>query len=84
MYKIKKSKKNEDIWYGYIDNFTDDVINCILRKDYNLDKELNFGRGLLSKEQNKLICLGLLIKYDIKNHKILLASIDKNLIQNWI
>lgn len=59
-----------DYWNGYITDFTEEQINCILQRDFNEDKELTLGRELLSDKQNDLVSNGLLIRYDILNHII--------------
>lgn len=65
-------------WSGWIEEFDDREILCILRKKYNLDKELTMKRRLLSKEQNKMVCEGLIIQYDIANNKIQMMTATNN------
>ena len=55
---------------GWIDAFDDSVIECTLRKDYELDEELTFGRGLLTTEQNKMVCRGLVVRYNKQSNSI--------------
>lgn len=49
---------------GWIQSFDDDEIVCLLRKDYELDEELNYGRGLLTPQQNEMVSLGLVLIYN--------------------
>jgi hypothetical protein len=67
-------------WGGFIDDLDEDEIICILRKDYNCDKELTMGRGLLTEQQNKMVCKGLVIRYDLANNKIEFMLSDG---KNW-
>lgn len=62
---MAKKKKQPEYWTGYITKMDDHVIYAILKKDYNLDKELKLGKGLLSIEQNELVVVGRVIKYDV-------------------
>jgi len=55
----------QDIWNGYITDIDDKDIICILRKDYNCDKELIVGRDLLTKEQNDMVKVGLIMRFDL-------------------
>jgi hypothetical protein len=55
---------------GWIDAFDDSVIECTLRKDYELDEELTFGRGLLTEKQNNMVCRGLVVRYNKQSNSI--------------
>lgn len=55
---------------GWIDAFDDSVIECTLRKDYELDEELTFGRGLLTEKQNEMVCIGLAVRYNKQSNSI--------------
>jgi predicted transport protein len=59
-----------DIRKGYIIDFTETDITCILKKDYELDLELNIMREDLTKEQDKMVRMGQIIKYDISHYEI--------------
>lgn len=50
--------------YGWVYDFTEDEIFCNLRKDYELDDDLTLGRGLLTKQQDEMVCMGAIIKYN--------------------
>lgn len=71
MYGYKNLKKNiinnnMDFWNGYIIEIDDDQIICLLKKDYNEDKELTIGRDLLTEEQNRMVKLGLIMRFDVE------------------
>lgn len=55
-----------DFWNGYIIEIDDDQIICLLKKDYNEDKELTIGRDLLTEEQNRMVKLGLIMRFDVE------------------
>ena len=82
--KKVKNKTNtddtSDFWFGFINYIDEDEIICILRKDYNCDKELTMGRGLLTEQQNEMVCMGLVIRFDIMNNKIEFMLEDG---ENW-
>jgi hypothetical protein len=67
-------------WGGFIEDLDEDEILCILHKDFNLDKKLTMGRGLLTEQQNKMVCKGLVIRYDLANNKIEFMLSDG---KNW-
>ena len=56
--------------WGWIEAFDDSVIKCTLRKDHELDEELTFGRGLLTPEQNEIVCKGLVLRYNKQSNSI--------------
>lgn len=69
---------DKDIWNGYITDIDDNEITCILRRDYNLDKELVVGRGLLTKEQDEMASLGLVMRFDIISEKLEFMKEDES------
>lgn len=71
----------QDIWNGYITDIDDNEITCILRKDYNCDKELEVNREFLTKEQNDMVSMGLIMRFDINEQKIEFMTNDGN---NWV
>lgn len=71
----------KDIWNGYIIEVDEDEIICLLRKDYHEDKELTIGRDLLTEEQNRMIKLGLIMRFDVgTQHTIEFMKED----ENWV
>jgi hypothetical protein len=71
----------KDIWNGYIIEVDEDEIICLLRKDYHEDKELTIGRDLLTEEQNRMIKLGLIMRFDVgAQHTIEFMKED----ENWV
>ena len=69
---VKKLKegigKNEK--EGWIEEIDETTIYCRLRKDRQLDHELELPIGLLSEEQKQLVRLGQIIKFNLKEEKI--------------
>lgn len=59
-----KLNKLNNLKIGHIESFDEDEIICRLRIDYELDEELTYGRGLLTDEQNKLVSVGLCMRYN--------------------
>lgn len=49
---------------GWIYEFDDLNIICILRKDYELDEELTIARNILTDKQNDMVCSGAVIRFD--------------------
>ena len=73
--------ESKNWWHGYIIEFDSDQIVCKLTKDYKLDKCLTYGRGNLKLEQNNMVTLGLMIKFNIKTKKIKFLMPDG---KSWI
>jgi len=55
---------------GWVVEFDNEWIECLLRKDYELDEELTLERGLLTEEQNKMVSLGQIVRYDKKTKSV--------------
>jgi hypothetical protein len=73
--------ESKNWWHGYIIEFDSDQIVCVLKKDYKLDKLLTYGRGNLKLEQDNMVTLGLMIKFNIKTKKIKFLMWDA---ESWI
>ena len=61
---------NDDWKLGWVQSIEDDVLYCILRKDYELDHELNFHMIQLNSNQVDLLDIGSIIKYNMKPEEI--------------
>ena len=55
---------------GWVVEFDSEWIECLLRKDYELDEELTIGRGLLTVQQNNMIAMGQIVRYNKKTKSI--------------
>ena len=65
----KYNKMKADYWYGHIFEIRNDEILCILKKDYELNKELIIDKESLTDEQKSMLCIGLAVRYNIpKKH----------------
>lgn len=62
--------------HGYIEEVDNDLIICILKKDYELNDCLTFGRRYLTDKQNEIALEGQIIKYHKKKEKILFLLSD--------
>ena len=65
---------------GYIRDFNDETIYCLFKREYQLDLELVMSRNDLTKKQNKMVCLGLVVRYDTVNHKIEFMNEDEEFV----
>lgn len=61
---------NQDIWNGYITDVDNNEIVCVLRRDFNCDKELIAPMGLLTKEQIDMAKIGLVMRFNLNTEKI--------------
>lgn len=75
---IPISPPSSNFKYGWIDQYDDEVIECILRKDFEIDDELTFGRGLLTESQNKMIRTGLIVRYNKQLNSIQFLSYNED------
>jgi len=55
---------------GWVVEFDSEWAECLLRKDYELDEELTLERRLLTAEQNKMISLGQIVRYNKKTKSV--------------
>lgn len=75
---------NKDFWDGYVIEMQDDYITCILKRDYKLDKELTVPMGLLNDRQKEILCMGLLVRFDVVNNLLqMMLPQDYNIIE-WV
>ena len=60
-----------DDWkMGWVQNIEDDILYCILRKDYELDHEVKIHICYVNSDQVDLLSIGQIIKYNKKTGEL--------------
>ncbi len=74
--KLNLDDVSNSLKCGWIEHLDNDEIICRLQRDYELDHVLTLGRGLLTPEQDKMVKLGLIVRYDFDKGTIELMLKD--------
>lgn len=75
-----KLGRGYDVWFGWIEGFDDAKIICILRKDYHLDRIINYPKSQLTEQQRDMVCLGLCVSFNLDTQEIKFMNNDNTFI----
>lgn len=73
---------NDNWKMGWVQEIEDDMLYCILRKDYELDHELKFHVSYLNNDQVDLLDIGSIIKYNLKTEEVKFRENSEKII--WV